>query len=112
MTITTGLCSRQPGKSTLIAKIVEAGKISQGAMSLTQDIFIGQPEWIRSATIERDGDAWGHEVAKENLFLRGPDGHRWFGPENLLACLRCKKLGSGFDPSNYEESAINRNFNQ
>ena len=29
---------------------------------LTQNVFKDAPEWVKSASVDSDGEAWGHEV--------------------------------------------------
>ena len=35
--------------------------------TLTQEVFKDAPEWIKSASVDSDGEAWGHEVDKSLL---------------------------------------------
>ena len=34
---------------------------------LTQDVFIGAPDWVKSAAVNADSDAWFHSVPKSEL---------------------------------------------
>ena len=52
--------------------------------TLTQDVFKGAPEWVRSAAVDDNGDKW---IAN-------------FG--------KCMCLGYGYDTTNWRESAIDR----
>ena len=33
--------------------------------TLTQDVFKDAPEWVKSASVDSDGEAWGHELTEE-----------------------------------------------
>ena len=40
---------------------------NQMTKTLTQDVFKGAPDWVRSAAVDEDGYAWGYAV--DTLFL-------------------------------------------
>ena len=73
-----------------------------GMKKLTQDLFIWAPDWVKSAAVDSDGYVWGYSV--DTLFLSiGDKGDKWtanFG--------RCMCLGTGYDTTNWQNSAIDR----
>lgn len=75
--------------------------------TLTQDVFKDAPEWVRSAAIDSDGEAYFYEVSKENLI---PDSSgMWFfykvNPKRLYDCVA---IETGYDTTNWQHSAIDR----
>jgi hypothetical protein len=46
---------------------------------LTQEVFKDAPEWVKSASVDSDGEAWGHEVDK-SLLVPLPYSNRWVTP--------------------------------
>ena len=71
--------------------------------TLTQDIFKGAPEWVRSAAVDQDGDAWGYGCTTKDLSYFNRGHH---------AMIHVKHppyhIGSGYDAEWWEESAIDR----
>ena len=46
---------------------------------LTQEAFKDAPEWVKSASVDSDGEACGHEVDK-SLLVPLPYSNRWVTP--------------------------------
>ena len=71
--------------------------------TLTQDVFKDAPDWVKSAAVDQDGDAWGYECTTKDLsyFNRGHHAiiHVRHTPYHI---------GSGYDAEWWEESAIDR----
>ena len=69
---------------------------------LTQDVFKDAPDWVRSAAVDEDGYAWGYAV--DTLFLSIDDnGDKW-----IANFGKCMCLGKGYDTTNWQQSAIDR----
>lgn len=69
---------------------------------LTQDIFIGQPEWVKSASIDSDGWAYFYEESSGKLRLGDMDYNVSYSGS------RVKLLGYGYDATDWQNSAIDR----
>ena len=68
--------------------------------TLTQDVFKGAPEWVRSAAVDEDGYAWCYAV--DTLFLSIDDnGDKWIANFGKSVCL-----GNEYDTTNWQNSAI------
>lgn len=70
---------------------------------LTQDVFIGQSEHIKSAAVDKDGDAWFYQVSSDRLTLSLVDGKHWD-----CSIYAVTFVGSEYDTSDWENSAIDR----
>lgn len=67
---------------------------------LTQDVFIGQPDSVKSAAVDSDGRAHFYEIPRCNL---GYDVGRWyagFGVESPFC--------GEYDATDWQNSAIDR----
>lgn len=71
---------------------------------LTQDVFIGAPDWVESAAVDSDGYAYLYEDSAESLIIHELEfsNHRWGTAK--------KCLGGGYDASNWQNSAIDREY--
>ena len=70
--------------------------------TLTQDDFKGAPDWVKSTAVDEDGYAWGYAV--DTLFLSIDDnGGKW-----IANFGKCMCLGNGYDTTNWQNSAIDR----
>ena len=74
---------------------------------LTQAVFDGAPDWVMSAAVDSDGDAYYYSVSASELTLDsdecwwlyiGVDG-RGYGDDYA---------GDGYDATNWKNSAIDR----
>lgn len=74
---------------------------------LTQAIFNGQPDWVKSAAVDADGEATLHDVPKSELrvWLDVPFPMLTGGWQN-------KDVGYGFDATDWQNSAIDREVTQ
>ena len=72
---------------------------------LTQDVFKDAPEWVKSASVDSDGEAWGYEVNKDML-LPLPYRDRWV--QNCHRHNYPHYIGNGYDTTNWQQSAIGR----
>lgn len=70
---------------------------------LTQAIFDGQPDWVKSAAVDSDTDGYLYSVAKSELRV---GGIWWAYRHNPDAT--CELIGKGYDASNWQNSAIDR----
>lgn len=75
----------------------------RNASVLTQDIFKDAPDWVKSAAVDADGDAYFYDVDKSKL-TKGVLG------EYLISVSggNYKVAGSDYDTTNWLSSAINR----
>lgn len=77
--------------------------------TLTQEVFKGAPEWVRSAAVDRNGRAWGYVVRKSQLEVysdvcfvtKGISDPSKYG--QLMICL-----GEPYVTTNWQNSAIDR----
>lgn len=76
---------------------------------LTQDVFKDAPDWVQSAAVDSSGDAYYYSVTASELTLdsdecwwlyMGVDG-RGYGDDYV---------GNGFDTTNWQTSAIDREY--
>lgn len=76
---------------------------------LTQSIFKDAPIWARSAAINSNGQAGFFDRTKDML---DTDSGRWgYRKEFQTSTLyNYKEIAAGFDSSDWENSAINREF--
>lgn len=80
---------------------------------LTQAVFEGMPDWVKSAVIDEDGTAWFHSKMKSQLIAIPADG-------DYLGCHdapvrppdydKTEYIGAGYDTTNWQNSAIDREF--
>ena len=72
--------------------------------TLTQDVFKGAPEWVKSAAVNESGIAYGHEKTKSNLrvLFIGSGGVHIASGSNTI------ELGKGYDTTNWQNSAIDK----
>ena len=69
---------------------------------LTQAVFIGQPEWIKSAAVDSDGVVNGFSSPKSTLKRRLS-----IWTKGDVYASECE-IGVGFDATNWQDSAIDR----
>lgn len=76
---------------------------------LTQAVFDGAPDWVKSAAVNPSGDAWFHGVAKIELkiWLTRCESQRWGLP--LSDWAEVDYIGQ-FDATNWQLSAIDREY--
>lgn len=73
------------------------------AKKLTQDDFKHIPDYILSASIHDNGEAWGNSRVKNNLTMQSfSDGSKG------MSGGRMALIGKGYDTTNWQQSAINR----
>ena len=72
---------------------------------LTQDVFIGQPDWFMSAAIHENGYARLWSVPKSNLT---PCGREFISTSIFGETVYSMPLGDGFDATDWQNSAIDR----
>ena len=79
-------------------------EVQEDYKTLTQDVFKGAPEWVKSAAVNESGIAYGHEKTKSNLrvLFIGSGGVHIASGSNTI------ELGKGYDTTNWQHSAINR----
>lgn len=75
---------------------------------LTQDVFSFPdcPPWVMSAAVNDDGEAWVFNCPEAELIIRENFGQYWDTPDTNDA--QCYCIGKGYDTTNWQESAINR----
>ena len=69
---------------------------------LTQAVFDDAPDWVKSAAVDSDGYAYLYEDDTDSLVLRD------FTFNNLRWGTAKKCLGGGYDVSDWQNSAIDR----
>lgn len=67
----------------------------------TQATFKIAPPWVKSIAVNRNGECWGFEVAVADLETN--DRRFWCALMEKASVF----LGSGFDATNWKNSAIN-----
>ena len=82
-------------------------EVQEDYKTLTQDVFKGAPEWVRSAAVDEDGEAMFYEVAKQNL-IPDRDGMWHFYKVNTKRVYDCLTIGYDYDTTNWQHSAIDR----
>lgn len=75
---------------------------------LTQEVFdlFDCPEWAESAAIDGNGEAWFYACDKSKLKIEKSFGVYGHYPNIQTSDLSF--IGSGYDTTNWENSAINR----
>lgn len=71
---------------------------------LTQDVFSGQSSWMKSATVDGFGDVYGYRCDSSDLMC-DTINQIWDVTSFDDACIH---LGEGFDPTDWQNSAIDR----
>ena len=69
---------------------------------LTQAIFDGAPDWVKSAAVDSDGGAYRYECKKRGLSRFG------LLFDVSYAGDRAEFVGEGFDATDWQNSAIDR----
>ena len=69
---------------------------------LTQAIFNGAPDWVKSAAVDSDGDTYFYSVFKKKLRVSG----LWWGYKHIPTTT-CDYVGE-FDATDWQNSAIDR----
>ena len=72
---------------------------------LTQEVFKDAPEWVKSASVDSDGEAWGHEVDK-SLLVPLPYSDRWV--QNCYRHNYPHYIGNGYDTTDWKQSVIDK----
>ena len=69
---------------------------------LTQAVFNGTPDWVKSAAVDSDGFAYLYEESADSLVLHELEfsNHRWGTAK--------KSLGGNYDNTDWQNSAIDR----
>lgn len=70
---------------------------------LTQAVFNGQPDCIKSAAIDKDGDVWLYQVTRDKLIVDEVEGEHEDDSE-----WRVTFAGSEYDATDWQNSAIDR----
>lgn len=79
-------------------------EVQEDYKTLTQDVFKGAPEWVRSAAFDQDGHAWGYACKASDLSVLNGGHHATVHVKNSPL-----HLGSGYPGDEWwEESAIDR----
>ncbi len=73
--------------------------------TLTQEVFKDAPEWVKSASVDSDGEAWGHEVDR-SLLVPLPYSDRWV--QNCYRYNYPHYIGNGYDTTDWKHSAIDK----
>ena len=73
---------------------------------LTQAIFDGQPDWVKSAAVDADGDAYFYSIKKGRLLLLSMDSEWW--SYRHVNDATCDYIGAEFDATDWRNSAIDR----
>lgn len=71
---------------------------------LTQAIFDGAPDWVKSAAVDVFGDAWGYDCLSDDLMFDTIHGI-WDAVSLNDACIF---LGEDYDATECQNSAIDR----
>lgn len=76
---------------------------------LTQDVFKDAPEWVRSAAVDKNGDAYWYSTDKSMLYA-GRFFHQFSYSQTLGENLarQCYCIGDGYSTKNWQNSAIDR----
>lgn len=78
---------------------------------LTQAVFDDAPDWVKSAAVDADGSAYLNNVSVSQLTkFQGRYYHSGniFTDDGALLEVQVKFLGYDFDPTNWQNSAIDR----
>lgn len=70
---------------------------------LTQDIFDGAPDWVKSAAVDSDGECYWYSLSKCELRLQA----EWWLYRHIDGAT-CDYVGEGFDTTDWKNSAIDR----
>ena len=78
---------------------------------LTQDVFKGAPEWVRSAAVDAKGEAWGYSVKANQLFVEVFTDGNGLNPyldfcTTQIDRLKITLLQKCYDPTDWQNSAI------
>ena len=75
--------------------------------ALTQEIFKGAPDWVKSAAVDDDGEVMFYEVLKQNLI---PDrcGMWCFYKVDHKRMYQCLTIAYDYDTTHWQHSAIDR----
>lgn len=70
---------------------------------LTQEVFKGAPDWVESAAVNGDGDAYWYN--SQECFLAQSHAEHYI---NAWIERKSKFIGEGFDATDWRDSAIDR----
>ena len=73
---------------------------------LTQEVFKGAPDWVKSAAVDSGGAAWGYSDPKSKLMVGKRD---WYSGSQVSDIWL---FDGDFDTTNWQNSAIDREVNQ
>lgn len=73
---------------------------------LTQAVFEGAPEWVKSFAVDSDGEGWWYSV--KNTDLMRDDKYWGYKHEKSIDVELVHK---NFDATDWQNSAIDREFN-
>ena len=91
-----------------IVKQHEAEARCKMTKTLTQDIFKGAPDWVRSAAVDENGVANYFSVASEHLLAgQTAKGGMWLFISNKLE-HKFQRISDGYDTTDWQNSAIDR----
>lgn len=81
---------------------------------LTQAVFEGQPDWVKSAAVDSDGELWFYNVKSSELQIMSHaaiDYDYWYMKSDRMedwATFHPAKVANGFDRTDWQNSAIDR----
>lgn len=73
---------------------------------ITQDVFIGAPDWVKSAAVDSNGDAYYYSVPVSGLTLNSDECWWIYRDEEKTAYF--VYVNDGYDTTNWKDSAIDR----
>ena len=83
---------------------------------LTQAIFKDAPDWVKSATVDSNGELWFYNVKSSELQIMSHtaiDYEYWYMKSDRMedwASFYPAKVSDGYDTTNWKNSAIDREF--
>lgn len=88
-------------------EITEKLRGKEVTKTLTQEIFKGAPDWVKSAAVDDDGEVMFYEVLKQNLI---PDrcGMWCFYKVDRKRMYQCLTIAYDYDTTHWQHSAIDR----
>ena len=73
---------------------------------LTQAVFKNAPSWAKSAAVDEDSTLCYFSHTKEHLCVLQVS--KIWGYKEKLFGVKCKEFGTGYDTTDWQNSAINR----
>lgn len=71
---------------------------------LTQAVFNGAPDWVKSAAIDGNGEVWLHETTKHDMWADTMADMWGFGYDGRSQIF----FDDGYDTTDWQNSAIDR----